>query len=135
MFVRVRAVAGAFPLGAVLAAIGVTAGLAVGLLQLDRLPFSVCVFKAVTGWPCLTCGTTRALALLFARDVPAAFAMNPLATLLAGALLPWGVADGLLMLRGRALGVELAPWVGRVARAAAVPLLLGQWAYLVAAGR
>jgi hypothetical protein len=122
-------------LGAVLATIGVAAGVAVGLLQLERLPFSVCVFKAVTGWPCLTCGSTRALALLFVRDVPGAFAMNPLATLLAAALLPWGVADGVLMLRGRALGVELAPWLGPVVRAVAVSLLLWQWAYLVAAGR
>jgi hypothetical protein len=122
-------------LGAVLAVIGVTAGVAVGLLHLDRLPFTVCVFKAVTGWPCLTCGSTRALALLFARDVVGAFAMNPLATLLAAALLPWGVADGVLMLRGRALGIELSPWLGHVVRAAAVSLLLGQWAYLVAAGR
>lgn len=132
---RVKAVAGAFPLGAVLAAIGMAAGLAIGLLHLDRLPISLCVFKAVTGWPCLTCGSTRAVALLFVRDVPGAFAMNPLTTLLAAALLPWGVADGVLMLRGRALGVELSPWLGLAIRAVAVSLLLGQWAYLIAAGR
>lgn len=132
---RLRAVRGALPLGAVLAAIGVAAALAVAVFHLDRLPFSICVFKAVTGWPCLTCGSTRALGRVCAGDLRGAFAMNPLATLLAAGLVPWGLADAALMLRGSALGVELSPRLGLPARAAALSALLGNWAYLIAAGR
>jgi hypothetical protein len=52
--VRLKAVRGALPLGAVLAAIGLAAALAVAAFHLDHLPFSLCLFKAVTGLPCLT---------------------------------------------------------------------------------
>jgi hypothetical protein len=132
---RLRAVPGALPLGAVLATIGIVAGLAVGWLHLDHLPFSICVFKALTGWPCPTCGATRALGLLFRGDLPGAFRMSPLATLVAAALLVWGLADLALMPRGRAFAVELSPSLAVPARAAALLALLGNWAYLIAAGR
>ena len=58
--VRFTAVPGAVPLGAILGGILVLAAAAVGLLHLDALPFTVCVFKLTTGLPCLTCGSTRA---------------------------------------------------------------------------
>lgn len=126
---------GGLPLGAILAAIGIAACLAVGLLHLDRLPLSVCIFKTLTGWPCLTCGATRALALLCAADLGGALAMNPLATLLAVVLLPWGLCDAFLLRGGRALRLELAPRLGAVARTLAAAAILGNWAYLIAAGR
>ena len=133
--IRLKAVRGGLPLGAILAGIGAVVCVAVGLLHLDRLPLSICVFKAVTGWPCLTCGATRALGLLFAADPGRALAMNPLATLLAIGLLPWGLCDTLLLLRGRALQLELTPPLGAAARSVAVAALLGNWAYLIATGR
>jgi hypothetical protein len=61
--------------------------------------------------------------------------MNPLVTLVAAAIVPWGAADAALMLRGSALGVDLSPRLGLPARAAAVCALVGNWAYLIAAGR
>ena len=73
---RVKLVArpGATPLGAIFLACGVVVAAAVGLLHLDRLPITLCAFKAVTGVPCLGCGTTRAFARLFDLDVPGAVA-------------------------------------------------------------
>ena len=133
--VRFTAVPGALPLGAILAGIGVLAGAAVGLLHLDALPFTVCVFKLTTGLPCVTCGSTRALGRLVHGDLYGAWLMNPLAASGALALLPWAAADLLLMMRGRALGVELAPAAARAARIAVVAAALANWAYLVAAGR
>lgn len=130
-----RAKAGALPLGAIFLAIGAVAGLAVAVLHLDRLPILVCLFRAVTGLPCMTCGATRALGELVAGNVPGAFAMNPLATLGAFGLIPWGIGDLALMTRGRALALEVAPPGGRVLRVVAVLAVIANWAYLIAAGR
>ncbi len=130
-----RARPGATPVGALLAACALVAVAMVALLHLDRLPFSVCVFRAVTGFPCMTCGTTRALARLARLDLAGALAMNPLATLGTLALLPWAAADLLLLSRGRALSLELSPAAARAVRIGAVAAVLANWAWLVAAGR
>ena len=82
--ISLRARTGRAPLGAILAACALAATTLVSVLHLDRLPFSLCVFKALTGWPCMTCGTTRALGRLAHFDVAGALAMNPLVA--AGAL-------------------------------------------------
>jgi hypothetical protein len=133
--IRIRAARGALPLGAILAACGGLLALAVGLLHLDRLPVSLCVFKAVTGWPCLTCGTTRALGRLLAGDLTGALALNPLVVVAALFVSLWGLLDALLLPRGRALAVELGPRLHPIARLAALALAAGNWLYLVAAGR
>jgi hypothetical protein len=130
-----RAKAGALPLGAVFLAIGAVAAVAVAVLHLDRLPILVCVFRAVTGVPCLTCGATRALGELAAGDLSGALAMNPLATLAAFALVPWGLGDLAVMTRGRALSLEIAPPAARALRILVVVAVLANWAYLIAAGR
>lgn len=105
------------------------------LLRLDRLPFAICAFKALTGLPCPTCGSTRAVARLARLDLAGAFEMNPLATAAAAGLLAWGLLDLLLLARGRALGLEMSPTAGRVLRVAAVAAIVANWAYLIAAGR
>ena len=133
--VTLRARADALPLGAIFLALGAVAAFAVAVLHLDRLPILVCVFRAVTGVPCLTCGATRALAGLAAGDVAGAWTMNPLATLGAFMLVPWGIGDLALMTRGRALSLEMAPPAARALRVLAVLAVGANWAYLVAAGR
>ena len=130
-----RAKDGALPLGAIFLAIGAVGALAIAVLHLDNLPFFFCAFHAVTGLPCLTCGATRAMADLVAGDLRGAVAMNPLATLAAIGMVPWGLADLALMTRGRAVSVEVAPAGARVVRIAALTLVAVNWAYLVAAGR
>jgi len=125
----------AVPLGAILGGIAALATALVGLVHLDRLPFTVCTFKALSGWACMTCGTTRALARLFALDLPGALALNPLVTVGVLALVPWALADLALLSRGRALRVELAPGVARVGRVAFVVAVAANWAYLLAVGR
>jgi len=130
-----KAVPGGLPLGAILAGIAALAAAAVALLHLDALPFTVCVFKFATGWPCATCGSTRALARLFHADLAGAWGMNPLAATGMMALLPWGAADLALLARGRALRLELGPAAARAARVAVVAAVAANWAYLVAAGR
>ncbi len=132
---RLRAPEGRLPLGAIFGAIGLVATVAVGLLHLDRLGFAVCFFKVGTGLPCPACGSTRALGRLFEMDLSGAFAMNPLATVAAFVLVPWAVADLVLLTRGRALDADVAPPVGRGLRIAVVVAVALNWAWLVAAGR
>ena len=134
-FMRLKAVPGGLPLGAILAGIGALVAVAVGVLHLDALPFPVCFFKLATGLPCMSCGTTRAVGRLFHADLAGAFAMNPLATAGVVALVPWAAADLALMTRRKAFGLELGPAAARVARVAAVAAVFANWAYLVAAGR
>jgi len=130
-----RARPGATPVGAILAACALVALGLVTLLPLAHLPFSLCVFKAVTGLPCMTCGTTRAFTRLGRLDFAGALAMNPLVTLGTLALLPWAAADLVLMPRGRALSLELSPAAARVTRIAVVVAVFANWAWLIAAGR
>jgi hypothetical protein len=132
---RLRARAGALPLGAIFGAIGAAAAGAVGLLGLDRLPFTLCVFKAATGIPCPTCGSTRVFARLAEWDLAGAFAMNPLTTVLALGLLSWALADLVLLARGRSLVAEASPRAGTALRVAAVAAVVANWVWLVAAGR
>jgi hypothetical protein len=133
--VRLSGRASAPPLGAIFGAIGLAAAAAVRLLHLDRIPFSLCLFKAFTGLPCPTCGTTRTLGRLFSLDFAGALRMNPFMTLLAVVVAAWALADLALMARRQALGVEVSPRVALVLRVGALVLFLANWLYLLAAGR
>jgi Na+/glutamate symporter len=130
-----RASAGRLPLGALFALGAGLLALLGSAFRLDRLGFPLCMFKATTGLPCLTCGSTRALVRLAHLDVPGAVALNPLVALALIALVLWGLADGVLALRGRALVLEVGPTLSRVLLWGAIPLLLANWAYLVAVAR
>jgi hypothetical protein len=129
------AVAGAFPLGALLCAVG---GAAVGVLFLLRamnLDGVVCYFKLATGLPCLTCGGTRAAWRLLDLDPAGALAMNPLATVAVVSIAAWALADLVLLPRGSAVRLRLSPRAANAARIGAVLALVANWAYLIAAGR
>jgi hypothetical protein len=133
--VRLAARPAAPPLGAIFGMIGLVAAAAVRLLHLDTIPFSLCLFKAFTGLPCPTCGTTRALGRLFALDLAGALRMNPFTTLLAVVVAAWALADLALLPRRQALDVRVSPRIAFALRVGALVLFLANWAYLVAAGR
>jgi hypothetical protein len=123
------------PLGAVFGGIGLAAAAAVWLLRLDRIPLTFCVFKGLTGLPCPTCGSTRALGRLFALDFAGALALNPFTTLVAVVVAAWAVTDLALLPRGRAVGVEVQKPAAFALRVGALLLFLANWAYLLATGR
>lgn len=133
--VRVGTRVGARPLGGIFGGIGVLAAAGISLLHVDRLPVTLCVFKGLTGLPCPTCGSTRALGRLFALDFPGALAMNPFITLVAVVVGAWAVADLILLPARRALDVSVAPRLGLALRVGALVLFLANWVYLMAAGR
>lgn len=130
-----RAVRGAFPIGAALGASAVAGAGGVFLLSSYHLSFVVCYFKLMTGLPCLTCGGTRATVRLLSLDPAGALAMNPLVTLAGFLVAAWAIADVALLTRGRALRVGVSPQVARVLRIAIPLAVAANWAYLIAAGR
>lgn len=125
----------AIPWGAVLAGAGALGAGAVALLRIDRLPFSVCFFKTLTGIPCPTCGSTRVFGRLAHLDVAGAFEVNPLTTLLAFGIALWGLIDLALLPRGRAFEFRLSSGAWRLVLWGGALALLLNWAYLIGAGR
>ena len=113
----------------------VTLGL--GWLTARTLPGAVplpsCLFKVVTGWPCLTCGGTRA-ALAFAHgDLLESCRWNPL---VAAALLGWCLflvygAGALIGLWPRLRVRDVRPGEAAWLRTGAVATVAATWLYLV----
>jgi hypothetical protein len=126
---------GALPLGLILAAAGAGAKLLTMVAARVGYTTSLCLFKITTGCPCMTCGGTRALNHLLELDFSGAIAMNPLATAAILGLVPWAVADALLLLRGRALSVEVSDGLASLLRPLVVLAVFMNWGYLVAVGR
>lgn len=95
-----------------------------------------CVVKTLTGWPCLTCGATRAAVLLADGHVGAALRMNPLVT---AALLGWAafVPYGIGAAVGwwPRVGLSLGPRGCTELRMAVVAVALATWFFLVMDGR
>ena len=116
-------------LGVSLAALaGGAAWLAIGL------GWPQCPFLAITGWPCLTCGATRATIAFLHGDLLQAFSWNPLAFL---ALCGAAVFDvyAVVVLLGRRPRLRLVDWARterNAVRIAVVCVLLLNWLYLLA---
>jgi hypothetical protein len=124
-----------FPLGAVMAGAGALGALGVRLLHLDRLPIPLCAFRAITGVPCMGCGSTRALGRLASLDVAGALAFQPLTATLAMGVAVWGLVDVVLLTRRRALGLQCTPREGLFLLWSLLGLGLVNWAYLILMGR
>ena len=101
---------------------------------LDHAGISFCYFKALTGYACFTCGTTRALGHLARFDLPAAFAVQPLVTAGTLALLLWGAIDAGLVLAAKRTTVRLEGRALRTATILLVALATLNWFYLLATG-
>jgi len=132
---RMTAPRGAAPLGLILAAVAVAAKAMTLAAAAVGYRSTLCLFKLTTGCPCMTCGATRALNRLLAMDLGGAFVMNPLATAAALVLVPWALADALLLVRGRALSMEASEAVASALRPLVLVAVFVNWGYLVAVGR
>ena len=93
---------------------------------------TVCLVKNVTGFPCPSCGSTRAMVALWNGDLGGVIRFNPIGLLLAVVLLvaPWWVSYDLLTGRrtlamrfSQAEGFMQQKWVA----APAIFLLLLNW--------
>lgn len=93
-----------------------------------------CPFLTVTGWPCLTCGTTRATIAFLHGDFFLALSWNPLVFL---ALCGVAVFDlyAVVVLLGRRPRLRIIDWTRtekNAARIAVVALIVVNWIYLIA---
>ena len=90
-----------------------------------------CTFRALTGIPCPTCGTTRTALALLDLDLASAFVVNPLAALTGVVFIAGGVAAvPWLAVRGPMPSCGLrwtASWTAVV-----IGVLTANWLYLVA---
>ena len=124
--------AGELDYGLIYGTIAILALVAVRLLPLSAF-LPPCAFKAVTGFPCPACGSTRSLACLAQGDIAASMAMNPLFFLLIIAAIGAFVVNGTLRLCRLPLpSMDLTAFEADCIRVAAVLVVLANWAFLAA---
>jgi hypothetical protein len=97
------------------------------------LPWPHCIFLAVTGHPCLTCGATRSAIAFFHLDFWSAWKWNPLVFLfLSGLSIFDAYAFTVLVTRAPRLRIgQFSPAERSFLRLFAVVLLLSNWIYLL----
>ena len=91
-----------------------------------------CAFRAITGVPCPTCGTTHAAVALLHGRVLDALAANPLAALAILGFFAGGLLAPLWVVAGGKMFILPSPLPVRV-RLLAVLVALAGWAYVIAA--
>ena len=93
-----------------------------------------CPFLTVTGWPCLTCGTTRATIAFLHGNFPLAMSWNPLAFFAVCGVALFDLY-ALVVLVGRRPRLRIVDWTRtekNVLRIAIVCALVLNWIYLIA---
>ena len=107
-------------------------GLAAGWFAAG-LPWPHCLFLAITGHPCITCGATRCAIALFHLDFWNAWKWNPLVfTVLCGLSILDAYAFAVLVFRARRLRLGKFSAVEKnILRLFAIMLLLSNWLYLL----
>lgn len=104
------------------------------LLGLHRFP--KCTFHSLTGLPCLTCGSTRALFSLLSLNFTQAFYYNPLCTLfwlLWLIFVPYGLAAHFRLLPKVRAKLSASDWM--MLRFAIPAVAVMNWVWLIADGR
>ena len=99
------------------------------------LPWPRCTFLGLTGFPCVTCGATRAALSLLHADPAAAWRFNPLATItICGVGLFDVYAAAVLTMRARRLRVSVSSEASRKVLLGAVAVVaFANWVYLLRA--
>jgi hypothetical protein len=123
-----------WPLGAVVLA-GVWAVAAAGVLLLSMWkarPVTLCLFKRLTGLPCPTCGSGRAILALLRGQVMQAWLYNPLVFTLGAAA---ALALAVRIATGKSPKIELSQPLKRLFWVALALAVAANWIYLIAVGR
>ena len=100
-----------------------------------HLPWPICMFHALTGHPCATCGATRSAVAFFHAQFFSAWKWNPLAFVAYCALSVFDVYAAIVLIT-RAPRLRLARITApekKFIRASVVSLLAVNWIYLLVA--
>jgi hypothetical protein len=97
-----------------------------------EVPPPRCAFKTVTGLPCFTCGSTRALFALGQFQIAHAFKFNPLVTLACAAVPMWLGVSLINKVFGPRLRFQFAPRLKSILFWLAAAAILN-WIYLLLA--
>jgi hypothetical protein len=100
-----------------------------------RLPWPICLFHAITGHPCATCGATRSAIAFFHADFLSAWKWNPLAMIFFCGVTAFDVyAFAVLLTRSPRLRITSFTLPEKnFARAAILTLFAINWIYLLIA--
>ena len=98
------------------------------------LAFDVCLWRRLTGHPCLTCGLTRSVCHAIRGEWSASLALHPAGILVVGALLGWGVWSALEAWRGESIRADLASLVGASVLRAGLAVSTFVWILRLASG-
>jgi hypothetical protein len=90
-----------------------------------------CIFRLVTGIPCLTCGGTRCIVALSNFDIAASFHYNPLIMLTLIGLILFSLIIFAGIIFRRRLAITLSPLEKRGLRISAILLVAANWVYLI----
>jgi len=96
----------------------------------------MCVFHHLTGYPCLTCGGTRAVAHLLNGELGAAFCRQPLVTVICVGIVPFLLLRVLLRRLGLGFASLLPPALRNkwIIIAVAAALVVANWIYIIHIG-
>lgn len=108
--------------------------LAARFLPLSSIPL-VCPFKAMTGFPCPTCGATRAFIHFAHLNLTEAFVMNPLisSAIILGIIISF-YSLSVFFLSPIKLGIRLSKRENRAIRTGIIGVIILNWLYLIIAG-
>jgi Protein of unknown function (DUF2752) len=98
-----------------------------------KLPWPICLFHSLTGYPCATCGATRAAIALFHGQFLTAWKWNPLAFAAYFALIVFCLyaLAVVIMHAPRLRIVYVASAEKQLLRLIAISIFLGNWIYLL----
>ena len=102
-----------------------------------QLPWPHCMFLAITGHPCLTCGATRSAIAFFHLDFWSALKWNPLFfTVLCGLSIFDAYAFAILVARApRVRIIQITTTEKSLLRLVAILVLISNWIYLLSRPR
>jgi len=91
-----------------------------------------CAFRGITGIPCPTCGSTRAVVHLAQGDIGASLVMNPLVSVcFLGAVVYFLYSLITLRYGGSRIAISLSEQERTALHVALVAFVLGNWTYLI----
>jgi len=99
------------------------------------LPPSTCIFHRVTGYPCLSCGISRAVEALFARDFIGMLYYNPLAVLFCAGLFFFSLLKLIEFIFGFTLKLSASKKVLFFVRMSLLISVVANWLFLVVTKR